>query len=562
MGFKGSKERSDGLFQRPFCFLMAAGALVVMSVVAGSVPGFACDPARIEWVTLVPGKVEVPLGGEVTVSTLVHCRTNGGDFIDPNTAQFEIRLVDVDDDDVDVLDAFTETIVVPSAKNFRIDHTIQVDFTLRCTPNGIEGLEASEEGDLLDPVELALQIDQGATHKDFSWLPYSNSHTPPMAASAHCVRGLVDHDGELDPATLKAEVTLREGNALQNAGLALIPTLSPPANILTGTYEASALVTSDPSVLGVLVDLPDRIDVDILFDEVLLSGGNDWIELRGHLNDDGSFTATGNGQLQRLGQASGRFEGTFAHGQLTGTLSLALLEASTNKKPITYQIEARGQRWANFWQGVAEQFQDAAKQTATVQFNTAALGTDLSPLMADWTGGLLKAMAFMRFGPAQRLNTTLLDIAKSIDDLASQFGHTGLAQATEVRLALNRSADALVEAERWYAKVLEASIVPKVVARVSVESVLDGNANNRIDDDEILKAVRLWISGNPVPNTLQVIDDTEVLVLVELWTLGRIIKSSAMTSSSVLLNDLIESFLDKLDQAGRQLQRAGTLLLQ
>jgi len=547
---------------------MIIGILAVVPVITISVPGFACDPTHIEWLTIVPSKVEVPLVSEVTVSALVHCRTNGGDFIDPNTAQFEIRLVDVDDhpDGDDVLDTFTETIKVQYTKNFRIDHTIQVNFTLRCTSSGIEGLSVSEEGGLLenDPVELALQIDQGDTHKDFNWLPYNEIDNPgvPTAVSARCIRGLADPAEEMDQSTLIADLTVREGNALKNTGLALVSTLSPPSNILTGEYETSAFITLDPSGLGVSVNLPDRIEVGLLFDEVILSGGNDWIELRGRLNDDGSFTATGNGQLERLGDAGGRFEGTFAHGQLLGTLSMALFEDASNRKPVTFQIEARGLKWANFWRSLANQFQNAAQQTSTVNFNTEALGTNLSPFMLDWTDGLLEATAIARFGPAASLNSTLLDIAKSIDGLAGRFGHTKLSQATEVRLALNRSANALIQAQQWYDQVLEASLVPRAVARVSVESVLDGNGNSRIDDDEILEAIRLWISSSPVPNTLQVIDDTQVLVLVELWILGRLISNSPLSSSSVLLNDLIERFLGKLDEAAGHLQQAGALLLQ
>jgi hypothetical protein len=50
--------------------------------------------------------------------------------------------------------------------------------------------------------------------------------------------------------------------------------------------------------------------------------------------------------------------------------------------------------------------------------------------------------------------------------------------------------------------------------------MIDINGNDRIDDNEILFAVELWIEGVPIPGTSLVIDDTAILRLIDLWITG------------------------------------------
>ena len=102
--------------------------------------------------------------------------------------------------------------------------------------------------------------------------------------------------------------------------------------------------------------------------------------------------------------------------------------------------------------------------------------------------------------------------------------------------------------------------MPKVVTRFSIESALDRNANNRIDDAEVLEAVQLWITSQRVPGTFQTIDDGEILVLVELWILGRIIGAGPRTSGTTVLLELFREFLSALEQAGQHVRAAGALL--
>lgn len=56
----------------------------------------------------------------------------------------------------------------------------------------------------------------------------------------------------------------------------------------------------------------------------------------------------------------------------------------------------------------------------------------------------------------------------------------------------------------------------------SVEQLLDRNDNGRLDDDEILFAVELWIEGEKVPGTSINIDDAAILRLIELWITGAV----------------------------------------
>jgi hypothetical protein len=54
----------------------------------------------------------------------------------------------------------------------------------------------------------------------------------------------------------------------------------------------------------------------------------------------------------------------------------------------------------------------------------------------------------------------------------------------------------------------------------TIEEKININGNERIDDDEILFAVELWIEGVPIPGTSLVIDDTAILRLIDLWITG------------------------------------------
>jgi hypothetical protein len=61
------------------------------------------------------------------------------------------------------------------------------------------------------------------------------------------------------------------------------------------------------------------------------------------------------------------------------------------------------------------------------------------------------------------------------------------------------------------------------IGSLSVEQVLDVNANNVLDDLEILQAAEYWIKGDTVPDTDQTIDDGLILDLITLWVLGMTI---------------------------------------
>lgn len=58
----------------------------------------------------------------------------------------------------------------------------------------------------------------------------------------------------------------------------------------------------------------------------------------------------------------------------------------------------------------------------------------------------------------------------------------------------------------------------------SIAAALDGNANDRLDDDEIVAALKLWIQGQTVPGTNQKINDEEILRLIAMWISGAPIR--------------------------------------
>lgn len=60
----------------------------------------------------------------------------------------------------------------------------------------------------------------------------------------------------------------------------------------------------------------------------------------------------------------------------------------------------------------------------------------------------------------------------------------------------------------------------------TIEQALDTNDNDRIDDAEIIAAVKYWVNDQPVPNTGgQMINDREIIKLAALWVMGTPISS-------------------------------------
>lgn len=62
--------------------------------------------------------------------------------------------------------------------------------------------------------------------------------------------------------------------------------------------------------------------------------------------------------------------------------------------------------------------------------------------------------------------------------------------------------------------------VPEPKQPLTIAQALDVNNNERLDDDEILTAIQLWISGVIVPGTDQTISDSIILELIQLWISG------------------------------------------
>jgi hypothetical protein len=61
---------------------------------------------------------------------------------------------------------------------------------------------------------------------------------------------------------------------------------------------------------------------------------------------------------------------------------------------------------------------------------------------------------------------------------------------------------------------------------VSIAEAIDDNNDSRIGDFEILDAIRLWRTGETVPNTGgKTIDDFKVLDLISLWRQGASVGS-------------------------------------
>jgi len=59
----------------------------------------------------------------------------------------------------------------------------------------------------------------------------------------------------------------------------------------------------------------------------------------------------------------------------------------------------------------------------------------------------------------------------------------------------------------------------------TIERIIDVNRNSRIDDEEILFAIELWITGEKIPGTSKIIDDATILSLIQLWIAGTGMRS-------------------------------------
>jgi hypothetical protein len=68
----------------------------------------------------------------------------------------------------------------------------------------------------------------------------------------------------------------------------------------------------------------------------------------------------------------------------------------------------------------------------------------------------------------------------------------------------------------------------------TIEAALDTNGNGILDDDEILRALQYWSSGEEVPGTDgHTIDDAKMLELLHIWTSRRPISSASAQSEPI-----------------------------
>lgn len=87
----------------------------------------------------------------------------------------------------------------------------------------------------------------------------------------------------------------------------------------------------------------------------------------------------------------------------------------------------------------------------------------------------------------------------------------------------------------------------------SIEKALDANNNSRIDEDEMLTALALWITATPVPGTNgEVIDDPKIRAIVVLWITAAPIPGSA-APASVPVTQALNVRSTTLSQDGGQL---------
>ena len=92
------------------------------------------------------------------------------------------------------------------------------------------------------------------------------------------------------------------------------------------------------------------------------------------------------------------------------------------------------------------------------------------------------------------------------------------ASASEVRKAIKETAIDIPGTEiDGHGRVSMMDAYAKLTFR-SIAEALDENYNDRIDDSEIDRAIKLWQSGEPVPNTGgKIITDEVLFKLTDLW---------------------------------------------
>ncbi|MEM4168338.1 MAG: hypothetical protein QXW98_07825 [Candidatus Caldarchaeum sp.] len=67
----------------------------------------------------------------------------------------------------------------------------------------------------------------------------------------------------------------------------------------------------------------------------------------------------------------------------------------------------------------------------------------------------------------------------------------------------------------------------------SLQKIIDGDGDNRIEDSEILKAIDYWIKGQRIPGADgQAITDEEILALIDMWIKGSPISTSSAKSKT------------------------------
>jgi hypothetical protein len=404
------------VFAKSAAYTMGILFCLLSTVFSYAPEAWACDPNAIEWVALSPLKVDVPVGGQATVSAIVRCRTNGRDFVNATRVEYDIRLMseDLTSGEVSALESFNEAFTVSLGQGFRIGRTTQINFTVTCaaatSARATSGNRPQSHLNLDGAAYLSLQIDNGENEETHLYQP----HNAPQGVMANCVQGLINQSvgGEMDE--LSRTLIQKSGNAFMALGsdFQLDPVI--PSDILTGAYIAEKFVVSDEVNQQASITIPDKITMTMAVDEITLRGDGDWVAVRGLLSPDGRLIAQGVGIVSGTPGVSATFRGVLAHGELMGEYTLGVDGNLPGGKPVVYLIEARSTRWREFWEHFTGAFLTAAEHSGTLNFTTSAIGIDLREPMASLTSSLLNAAADARYGASIDLGTTMLNIAANI----------------------------------------------------------------------------------------------------------------------------------------------------
>jgi hypothetical protein len=111
---------------------------------------------------------------------------------------------------------------------------------------------------------------------------------------------------------------------------------------LEQTFMCVTTVDQDPAGHQPFVEMPEEnLLLEVREGSLIIEGPHPWVNVQGELNEDGSFSANGKGDVAGFSDIAVGFEGTVSMQHLEGKYSMGAEGGLPSGQPITYVVQGR-----------------------------------------------------------------------------------------------------------------------------------------------------------------------------------------------------------------------------